>query len=132
MHKRREEVEELFKARHAGPPQTAGIPSLVASVRRELHNKFLTADAGVTGANFLIADMGAVCTVTNEGNAELTTTPPRIRIVTAGIKEFAPSIEHAFVLIRVAGPPAEGATQFGPLSSLPAESSSRAASVSSS
>jgi L-lactate dehydrogenase complex protein LldF len=101
MHKRREEVEELFKARHAEPPQTGDIPSLVASARRELHNKFLTADAGITGANFLIADTGAVCTVTNEGNAELTTTPPRIHIVTAGIEKLVPSIEHAFALLRL-------------------------------
>ena len=91
MHKRREEVEQLFKARRAEPPQTGDIPSLVASVRRELHNKFLPPDAGTTGANFLIADIGAVCTVTNEGNAEPTTTPPRIRIVTAGIEKLVPS-----------------------------------------
>jgi L-lactate dehydrogenase complex protein LldF len=109
MHKRREEVEELFKAKHAQPPQTGDIPSLVASARRELHNKFLTADAGITGANFLIADTGAVCTVTNEGNAELTTTPPRIHIVTAGIEKLVPSIEHAFALLRLLVRSATGA-----------------------
>ncbi len=109
MHKRREEVEELFKAKHAQPPQSGDIPSLVASARRELHNKFLTADAGITGANFLIADTGAVCTVTNEGNAELTTTPPRIHIVTAGIEKLVPSIEHAFVLLRLLVRSATGA-----------------------
>jgi L-lactate utilization protein LutB len=127
----------------------------VASARRELHNKLPATDAGITGANFLIADMDASCTIkfpsadtgitganfptadiaaactaANERNAELTATPPRIRVVTAGI--FVPSIEHTFVLIPVAGPPAEGATQFAPLCSVPTKSSSRAASVSSS
>ena len=101
MHKRREEVAALFRAKHAQLPASDDIPSLVASARRELHNKFLTADAGITGANFLIADTGAVCTVTNEGNAELTTTPPRIHIVTAGIEKLVPSIEHAFALLRL-------------------------------
>ena len=44
-------------------------------MRRELHNKYLTASAGITGANLLIADVGAVCTVTNDGNAESTASP---------------------------------------------------------
>ena len=54
---------------------------MVESARRELRDKFLTADVGISGANFLVADTGAICTVTNEGNAELTTTPPRVHIV---------------------------------------------------
>ncbi len=101
MHKTRQDVATLFKAKHDRPPASDDIPGLVASARRELHNKFLTADVGISGANFLIADTGAVCTVTNEGNAELTTTPPRIHIVTAGIEKLVPSIEHAFVLLRL-------------------------------
>lgn len=67
--------------------------------RRELRAKFLGADVGI-GANFLVADTGATCTVTNEGNAELTTTPPRIHIVMAGIEKLVPSTAHAFAWLR--------------------------------
>jgi L-lactate dehydrogenase complex protein LldF len=101
MHKTREEVAKLFKAKHRQLPASDEVADLVASARRELRQKFLSADVGISGANFLIADTGAVCTVTNEGNAELTTTPPRIHIVTAGIEKLVPSIEHAFVLLRL-------------------------------
>ena len=101
MHKTREDVARLFKARHRQAPASGEVADLVASARRELRQKFLSADIGISGANFLIADTGAVCTVTNEGNAELTTTPPRIHIVTAGIEKLVPSIEHAFILLRL-------------------------------
>ena len=101
MHKSRTDVAALFRAKHERPPASDAVEDLVASARRDLRNKFLTADVGISGANFLIADTGAVCVVTNEGNAELTTTPPRIHIVTAGIEKLVPSIEHAFVLLRL-------------------------------
>lgn len=101
MHKTREDVAALFRARHAVAPDGDAIPDLVHSARRDLRQRFLDADVGISGANFLIADTGAVCTVTNEGNAELTTTPPRVHIVTAGIEKLVPSIEHAFVLLRL-------------------------------
>ena len=101
MHKTREDVARLFNATHAVAPASDAIPDLVASARHELRRKFLAADVGISGANFLVADSGAVCTVTNEGNAELTTTPPRVHIVTAGIEKLVPSIEHAFVLLRL-------------------------------
>lgn len=101
MHKTREQVALLFNEKHASPPASESIPDLVQSARRDLRNKFLTADIGISGANFLVADTGAVCTVTNEGNAELTTTPPRIHIVTAGIEKLVPSIDHAFALLRL-------------------------------
>ena len=77
------------------------IPRWVASARRVLREKFMAADVGISGANFLVADTGATCTVTNEGNAELSTTPPRIHIVTAGIEKIVPSTDHAMALLRV-------------------------------
>ncbi|MEO1204748.1 MAG: LutB/LldF family L-lactate oxidation iron-sulfur protein [Pseudomonadota bacterium] len=101
MHKRREDVAELFEQKHAIKPDSESVPDLVMSARRELREKFLNADVGISGANFLIADTGAVCTVTNEGNAELTTTPPRVHIVTAGIEKLVPSMDHAAILLRV-------------------------------
>ena len=101
MHKTREDVATRFKDKHQQTPEDDDIATLVASARRELRAGFLSADVGISGANFLVADTGAICTVTNEGNAELSTTPPRVHIVTAGIEKLVPSIDHAFVLLRL-------------------------------
>ena len=109
LHKTREQVSALFKAAHRNPHQTEDVEAMVESARRELRDRFLTAEVGISGANFLVADSGAVCTVTNEGNAELTTTPPLVHIVTAGIEKLVPSLPHAFVLLRLLVRSATGA-----------------------
>ncbi|WBU54017.1 lactate utilization protein B [Paracoccus sp. SCSIO 75233] len=101
MHRTREDVAELFYRDHNPPPDADDAGSMVASARRVLREKFLAADVGISGANFLVADTGATCTVTNEGNAELTTTPPRVHIVTAGIEKLVPSTAHAMALLRI-------------------------------
>lgn len=101
MHRTREQVSEMFHKEHRSPPREDSIEGLVESARRELRDKFLTADVSISGANFLVADTGATCTVTNEGNAELTTTPPRVHIVTAGIEKLVPSEQHAFAMLRL-------------------------------
>ena len=101
MHRTREQVAMLFKQGHQTPPEAEDPASMVQSARRELRAKFLTAEVGISGANFLVADTGAICTVTNEGNAELTTTPPKVHIVTAGIEKLVPSTAHAMALLRL-------------------------------
>ena len=101
MHRTREQVAVLFKQGHHPPPAAEDPASMVQSARRELRAKFLTAEVGISGANFLVADTGAICTVTNEGNAELTTTPPKVHIVTAGIEKLVPSTAHAMALLRL-------------------------------
>ena len=101
MHRTREQVAELFKIAHHPPPAADDPATMVQSARRELRAKFLGADIGISGSNFLVADTGATCTVTNEGNAELTTTPPRIHIVTAGIEKIVPTTAHALSLLRL-------------------------------
>jgi L-lactate dehydrogenase complex protein LldF len=101
MHRTREQVAELFRAGHQPPPTAEDPASMVLSARRVLREKFLSADVGISGANFLVANTGATCTVTNEGNAELTTTPPRVHIVTAGIEKLVPTTAHAFALLRL-------------------------------
>ena len=101
MHKTHEQVAELFAEKHADPSTTQDVPSLVESARRELRPKFINADIAISGANFLIAETGSFVTVTNEGNAELTTTPPRTHIVTVGIEKMVPSLKHAAVFLRL-------------------------------
>ncbi|WP_020174932.1 LutB/LldF family L-lactate oxidation iron-sulfur protein [Methyloferula stellata] len=109
LHRTREEVAELFRKHHRTPQNSDEIPAMVSSARRQLREAFLRADVGISGANFLIADSGAICTVTNEGNAELTTTIPRVHIVTAGIEKLVPSLRHAMVLLRLLVRSATGA-----------------------
>ena len=101
MHKTHEQVADLFAEKHASPSETRDVPSLVESARRELRPKFIAADIAISGANFLIADTGSFVTVTNEGNAELTTTPPKTHIVTVGVEKMVPSLKHAAVFLRL-------------------------------
>ncbi len=109
LHKTREQVRELFLAHHTDPGALATVEAMVSSARRQLRQKFMAADIGISGANFLVADTGSICTVTNEGNAELTTTPPRVHIVTAGIEKLVPSTAHAMSLLRLLVRSATGA-----------------------
>lgn len=101
MHKTQEQVAELFARKHKDPATETDVASLVGSARRELRAKFMNADISISGANFLIADTGSFVTVTNEGNAELTTTPPKTHIVTVGIEKMVPSLKHAAVFLRL-------------------------------
>lgn len=109
MHKTSEQVSALFKAKHRTPHQEETIAAMAQSARRELRGPMLGADVGISGANFLIADTGAVCTVTNEGNAELSLVPPRVHIVTAGIEKIVPSMSHAIPMLRMLARSATGA-----------------------
>jgi L-lactate dehydrogenase complex protein LldF len=109
MHKTREQVSALFKAKHRSPHRQETIAAMAESARRELRTQMLGADVGISGANFLIADSGAVCTVTNEGNAELSLVPPRVHIVTAGIEKIVPSMPHAIHMLRMLARSATGA-----------------------
>jgi L-lactate dehydrogenase complex protein LldF len=101
MHKTREEVEALFRARHREAIPDGEVATLVESARRELRPKYMAADVAISGANFIIADTGSVVTVTNEGNAELTTTPPPVHIVNVGIEKLVPTIEHCTIFLRL-------------------------------
>lgn len=109
MHKTHEQVADLFDEKHGVAPDSHDIPDLVGSARRELRQKFLNADVGISGANFLIAETGATVTVTNEGNSELTCTPPKTHIVTVGIEKIVPGMDHASVFLRLLSRAAIGA-----------------------
>lgn len=91
MHKSKEEIAALFREKF-NTPEDATPEEITAFVREKLRQKFLTADAGITGANFLIADTGAVALTENEGNGILSISLPRIHIAVAGIEKVLPSI----------------------------------------
>jgi L-lactate dehydrogenase complex protein LldF len=101
LHKTQEEVADLFTDHHNAPRASDDVEELVASARQELRQKYVGADVGISGANFLIAETGAIVTVTNEGNAELTTALPPCHIVTVGIEKLVPNQEHASLFLRL-------------------------------
>jgi L-lactate dehydrogenase complex protein LldF len=110
VHKTRRQIAELFSTHHGRYPLDAvrAVPELVDEAREVLREKFLQADVGITGANFLIAEEGAAIVVTNEGNADLSMTLPRVHIVLAAIDKLVPTLEDASVLLRLLARSATG------------------------
>ena len=91
MHKSKEDIAELFHEKF-GTPEHETPQNLTEYVRQVLRKKYTTADIGVTGANFLIADIGGVSVTENEGNGVMTTSFPKIHIVLAGIEKIIPEM----------------------------------------
>jgi L-lactate dehydrogenase complex protein LldF len=91
MHLSKEDIAKLFHEKLGTPPD-ATPEQLTLKAREVLREKYTTADVGITGANFLVADTGSVALTENEGNGRLTTTFPKIHIVIAGIEKVIPSI----------------------------------------
>ena len=111
IHKTREDIRALFAKHHA--PLGLGAPGLgnaelVARAREVLRRDFLRADAGITGANFLIAESGSTVIVTNEGNGDLSGVLPRVHIVIAGIEKVLPGYEDLCTVLRLLARSATG------------------------
>lgn len=92
MHKSAGDVSRLFSEKH-GLPENAGPAEITAFVRKELRGRFYNSSVGITGANFLVADPGAIVVTENEGNAALCTSVPKVHIVVAGIEKMIPSLK---------------------------------------
>ncbi|MGH6890015.1 MAG: lactate utilization protein B [Rhizomicrobium sp.] len=104
FHLNKEQVAETFRASHPGLDPTRPLSertALVAEARRVLRQRFESADAGITGANFLAAAEGAIVLVTNEGNGDLTRLLPRTHIVLAGVEKVVADLADASVLLRL-------------------------------
>lgn len=111
IHKTRQQIAELFEDLHHQPGLTRPlqtVPEIVDEAREVLRAKFLSADVGITGANFLIAETGSAVIVTNEGNGDLCATLPRVHIVLASIDKVVPTLEDASVLLRLLARSATG------------------------
>ncbi len=87
IHLSKEQVAGIF-SREVKEELAADIPALVAVARRELRQKFLAADLGITGANVAVAETGTLVVVTNEGNARLVSTLPRIQVAVVGVEKL--------------------------------------------
>lgn len=96
IHRRLEDIAEIMQQK-LDMPLSLDPEVLCAMARAKLRQEFLTADMGVTGCNFAIAESGTICIVTNEGNGRLTSTLPRVYVALMGIEKVVPTVEDAFL-----------------------------------
>ena len=108
IHLKKEEVGELFADR-LGTERGACDPSyLAAAARTHLREKFLAAQAGITGVNFAVAETGGIVVCTNEGNADLGTSLPPLHIACMGIEKVVPRARDLGVFLRLLARSATG------------------------
>ena len=100
IHLSRYQVAELF-SQVTKQDQSTDIQRLVKVARRELRQNFAEADMGISGVNFAIAETGTIGILTNEGNARLTTTLPRVHVALTGIDKLCGTLEDAMKMLRV-------------------------------
>jgi L-lactate dehydrogenase complex protein LldF len=111
IHLTKEQVEQTFREVHTAldPQRALDEPrALVAEARQILREKFLAADVGITGANFLIAETGTSVIVTNEGNGDLTQLLPKAHVVLASLEKIVPTLEDAAAVLRLLARSATG------------------------
>jgi L-lactate dehydrogenase complex protein LldF len=111
VHVNASQVEADFRRAHAhlDPKRDLSEPvSLLGEARAVLREKFLAADVGITGANFLVAETGTSIIVTNEGNGDLSQILPKTHIVLASIEKLVPTLEDVSQLLRVLARSATG------------------------
>ncbi len=99
IHLSKEQVAEIF-SKEVEARLEADIPRLVAVARRELREEFLRADLGITGANVAVAETGTLVVLTNEGNARLVSTLPRIHVAVVGIEKLVERLADVEPIVR--------------------------------
>jgi L-lactate dehydrogenase complex protein LldF len=107
LHMTRENVADLFEEK-LGVEREAVPEKQTMIARATLREKFLAADIGISGANFVVADSGAVAIIENEGNARLTTSAPKIHIAIAGIEKIIPRAQDLAVFLKLLARSATG------------------------
>jgi len=101
VHKDKDEIADLFAKVHQKPRLT-DIPQMTREAREVLRPHFLSADMGVTGGNFVIAESGSVAVVTNEGNEGMCTIKPKkVHVVVTGIEKVLPSLDDLATVMRL-------------------------------
>ena len=111
IHLSKQQVAETFRAHHSQYPPARPLEEprvMLDEARAVLRGEFLSAEVGITGANMLIAETGSIVLVTNEGNADLAQTLPRVQIVIASIEKVVPTLEDAATILRLLARSATG------------------------
>jgi L-lactate dehydrogenase complex protein LldF len=96
------DVAELLSAVE-GRPVPAELQALTQAARRQLRETFLSADVGITGANFAVSETGSICLVTNEGNARLVSSLPRVHVVVMGMERLVATLADLALCLRLLG-----------------------------
>jgi L-lactate dehydrogenase complex protein LldF len=91
-----------------GEPVERDLRAMTAKARRQLRKVFLTADVGVTGANFAVAETGSICLVTNEGNGRLVSSLPRVHVVILGMERVVANTQDLAVCLKLLARSATG------------------------
>ncbi len=108
IHIKKEEIGELFHE-HIGTEKGATDPPyLVTAARKKLREKFIQAQVGITGVNFAIADTGGFVVCTNEGNADLGVSLPKVHIACLGIEKLIPRLDDLSIFLRLLARSATG------------------------
>lgn len=107
VHKTRKDIATSFEREGLGA-YTEDPPSLTALARKHLRQKYLEADVGLTGANFILADTGQIVLVTNEGNARFSMAAPKVHIALVGIEKLLPSRADLPLFLSLLGRSATG------------------------
>ena len=100
IHLSRQEVAELFTEVTGTKQNPDDISGMVKVARRELRQRFLEADMGISGANFAISETGSIGIVSNEGNGRLVTTLPRIHVALIGVDKLVPDVKSALRILK--------------------------------
>lgn len=111
IHLSKQQVAEAFRDHHTQYPPARPLEEprvMLDEARAVLRGEFLSAEVGITGANMLIAETGSIVLVTNEGNADLAQTLPRVQIVIASIEKVVPTLDDAATILRLLARSATG------------------------
>ena len=100
LHKNKEQIRDVFASK-TGYTNSSTPEELALHARNVLREHFLTADIGITGCNFAVAETGSICLVTNEGNADLVTALPKTQITVMGMERIVPTFEEMEVLVSL-------------------------------
>jgi len=101
LHRNRFEIAEIFRKTMNEPGLTDAPEDLTAAARRYLRDRFLRVKIGVSGANFAVADSGAICVVESEGNGRMCVTMPDVLITLVGIEKVVPTFQDLEVFLQL-------------------------------
>jgi L-lactate dehydrogenase complex protein LldF len=101
IHKTRQDIAALFESKLPGVPYTDNVDELIRIGRRVLRTEFASADIGLSGVNFAVAETGTLCLVENEGNGRMCTTAPPVHVAITGIEKVVARLEHVPPLLSL-------------------------------
>ncbi|MBB6250710.1 LutB/LldF family L-lactate oxidation iron-sulfur protein [Nitrospirillum iridis] len=101
IHKNKDEISDLFAEKIPGLGRTGDVDELTAAARRVLRDRFASADAGISGVNFAVAETGTLVLIENEGNGRLSTTLPPLHIAVTGIEKVVETLDDVVPLLAL-------------------------------